>query len=475
MNNYLSNRDTVESLGVARSMLKRLGVTFVLALGLVAAQADAAITFVQRNFATPQSAQTSVAVTYTSAQAAGNLNVVVVGWNDSTATVTSVTDTKGNVYTRAVGPTVVSGLLSQSIYYAKNVVAAASNANVVTVRFNVAAQFADIRVLEYSGLDPVNPVDVVAAATGTGTTSSTPAATTTNANDLIFGANTVTSLTTGSGTGFTTRVITTPDGDIAEDRIVTAVGSYSASAPMASGTWIMQMVAFKAAGGAPDMTPPTPPTNLTATAVSSSQINLSWTASTDNVAVTGYLRRALPGRRVHDLRPDRDAGRDDVQRHRPDGEHQLQLSRAGHRRRPEPQRLLQHRERHDARGRRHDAAVGADQSHRHGGLVLADQPELDRVHRQRRGDRLPGRALPGRGVHDLRADRDADRARRYNDTGRTANTSYSYRVRATDAVAEPQRLLQHRERHDARGRRHDAADGADQSHAPRRSRPRRST
>jgi hypothetical protein len=38
----------------------------------------------------------------------------------------------------------------------------------------------------------------------------------------------------------------------------------------------------------PDSTPPSTPTNLTATAISSSQINLSWTASTDNVAVTGY-------------------------------------------------------------------------------------------------------------------------------------------------------------------------------------------
>src|ERR1700719_2620511 len=38
----------------------------------------------------------------------------------------------------------------------------------------------------------------------------------------------------------------------------------------------------------PDTTPPTAPTNLAATAASSSQINLSWTASTDNVGVTGY-------------------------------------------------------------------------------------------------------------------------------------------------------------------------------------------
>lgn len=37
-----------------------------------------------------------------------------------------------------------------------------------------------------------------------------------------------------------------------------------------------------------DVTAPSIPTNLVATAVSSSQINLTWTASTDNIAVTGY-------------------------------------------------------------------------------------------------------------------------------------------------------------------------------------------
>jgi hypothetical protein len=39
---------------------------------------------------------------------------------------------------------------------------------------------------------------------------------------------------------------------------------------------------------APDTTPPSSPTNLTTTVVSSTQINLTWTAATDNVAVAGY-------------------------------------------------------------------------------------------------------------------------------------------------------------------------------------------
>ena len=39
---------------------------------------------------------------------------------------------------------------------------------------------------------------------------------------------------------------------------------------------------------ATDTTPPTAPTNLAASAVSATQVNLTWTAATDNVAVTGY-------------------------------------------------------------------------------------------------------------------------------------------------------------------------------------------
>src|SRR6185437_2417550 len=44
-----------------------------------------------------------------------------------------------------------------------------------------------------------------------------------------------------------------------------------------------------------DTQPPKTPTNLTATAVSGSQINISWTASSDNVGVTGYLIERCAG------------------------------------------------------------------------------------------------------------------------------------------------------------------------------------
>jgi len=106
----------------------------------------------------------------------------------------------------------------------------------------------------YSGVDPTNPVDVVAAAQGTGTVSNSGSVTTGNANDLLVGANLVQQITTSPGIGYTSRVITNPDGDILEDAIVTTAGSYSATASLSGGAWIMQMVAFRAAGsgaGAP--------------------------------------------------------------------------------------------------------------------------------------------------------------------------------------------------------------------------------
>src|SRR6266568_3236875 len=136
------------------------------------------------------------------------------------------------------------GVATQAIYYAKNIASAAAGANTVTVTFNVAARFPDIRIAEYSGIDTVNPLDVSVGAQGSTTTSSSGSVATTNPNDLLIGANLVQSTSTAAGAGYTNRGIT-PDGDILEDRVVTATGSYSATAALDTvQQWIMQMVAF---------------------------------------------------------------------------------------------------------------------------------------------------------------------------------------------------------------------------------------
>jgi hypothetical protein len=163
----------------------------------------------------------------------------VVGWNDTTSTVQSVKDSAGNTYSLAIGPTTGIGL-RQSIYYAASIV---GGNNTVTVTFNQAATYPDIRILEYRG---VSTLDVTAGASGNNATANSGAATTTVANELIFGANTVATSTARAGSGFTSRIITSPDGDIAEDKVVTTAGSNSATAPLSSGgPWVMQMVTFK--------------------------------------------------------------------------------------------------------------------------------------------------------------------------------------------------------------------------------------
>jgi hypothetical protein len=198
------------------------------------------ITFAQVKSFTPRSAS-SDSITYNTSQSPGDLNIVVVGWHDITSTIVSVQDSNRNTY-QLGAPLMSSGkgatALSQAIYYASNVV---GGTNTVTVTFNQAAYGADIRILEYKG---VHTLDAFAGAAGTGTLANSGSAATSASSELIFGANTVTTVTSGPGTGFTSRIISA-DGEIAEDEIENAQGSYSATAPLTtSGGWIMQMLTF---------------------------------------------------------------------------------------------------------------------------------------------------------------------------------------------------------------------------------------
>ena len=115
---------------------------------------------------------------------------------------------------------------------------------------------------------------------------SSGALTTTAAGDLLFAAGASTVAVTAAGTGWTTR--STVSGNRTQDRVATAPGPYTATATQNGTGWVTRMVAFRAAASSSDTTSPSVPTGLAASATSSSQINLSWAASTDNVGVTGY-------------------------------------------------------------------------------------------------------------------------------------------------------------------------------------------
>ena len=155
------------------------------------------------------------------------------------------------------------------------------------------------------------------------------------------------------------------------------------------------------ASGPPDTTAPTDPTGLTATAVSQSQVNLAWTGSTDNVAVANYRVERCQGAACSNF----------VQVATPTGTtlNDTGLSAAT---------TYRYRVRAaDAAGNfsgytaiqnatTPDTQAPTDPTGLSATAVSASQINLSwtGVDRQRRGGELPGRALPGRDLHDLRPD-----------------------------------------------------------------------
>jgi hypothetical protein len=226
---------------------------------------------------------------FKSANTAGNLIVVYLAWTNTSSV--SVTDTRGNVYTSVENPTTWGPSFSNrssQVFYAKNI---AGGSNTVRATFATAIsspEWADMYIHEYSGIDKVDPLDVSHVNTGMTAVMNSGSATTTNANDLIFGAGASSGIVNQVGAGFTSR--STAFDNRTEDKNVAAIGPYDATANQDgnSNAWVMHMVAFKVDANAPDTTPPSTPTGLTQLPTSTSQIDLKWSASTDDVGVTGY-------------------------------------------------------------------------------------------------------------------------------------------------------------------------------------------
>jgi chitodextrinase len=196
----------------------------------------------------------------------------------------AVADNRGNAYATAAPRTTWGSSWSSQIFYARNIVGGATT---VTATFATAiSSWGIIYVHEYSGIDKVNPVDVTRSAVGSSAAMSSGAVTTTNAADLLFAAAGSSNNVNQGGSGYTTR--STAYGNRTQDRNVTTVGSYTATARQNGNAWVMQVVGFRADAGSGDAAPPSVPTGLSATATSSTTIDLSWNASTDDNGVAGY-------------------------------------------------------------------------------------------------------------------------------------------------------------------------------------------
>ena len=102
-----------------------------------------------------------------------------------------------------------------------------------------------------------------------------------------------------AGAGCSTFVqVGAPSGTSVSDPGLTASTSYSyrvRAVDAAGNTSGFSTVVTVTTPAGPDTVPPSVPAGLSATAVSASQVNLSWSASTDNVGVTGYQVQRCAG------------------------------------------------------------------------------------------------------------------------------------------------------------------------------------
>jgi hypothetical protein len=156
----------------------------------------------------------------------------------------AVADSQGNVFTPVANPlTTPAGSLS-SVYYAKNI---KGGVDAVTVTLSATSRYLEVYLSEYSGINPTNPIDTQAGASGSAGAVSSGAATTTAAGDMICGYC-VADWTCTAGSGFTAR--STLGANLVEDMVAGSPGKYAATGTATSG-WTMQMVALKPNSPAP--------------------------------------------------------------------------------------------------------------------------------------------------------------------------------------------------------------------------------
>ena len=239
---------------------------------------------------------------------------------------------------------------------------------------------------------------------------------------------------TPSGTTFSNTGLAASTTYRYQVRAVDAAGNLSGYSAIATAT-------TPAAG---DTTAPSAPTALSATAITTTRIDLGWTASTDNVGVTGYRVERCQGTSCTDLRPGGHTERDHLQRHGPGGQHQLPLPGPGGRRGRQPGRLLRHRHGDDT------LATDTTRPSAPTGLrPRASQPT--------RIDLSWTASTDNVGVTGYRVERcqgtscttftqvGTPTGTTYTDTGLAAATTYRYRVRAVDAAGNLEHVL--RDRH----------------------------
>jgi subtilisin family serine protease len=207
----------------------------------------------------------------------------------------AVTDTLGNVYTVIGSTSRTSGGAYTGLYYAKN---NATAADTLTYRVTSSGNQLSIVITEFTGVNLSNPIDAAAGSTGSSSSPTSGNMTPSAAGDLVIGAGTHDNTTvTTPGAGFTMAAIATEDSSTHQPLAMeyrTLATTSPAAAPFslagASG-WAQVGALLRSSSGGqtpPDTTAPSIPSGLSLSNATPSSLNLTWTASGDNVGVTGY-------------------------------------------------------------------------------------------------------------------------------------------------------------------------------------------
>jgi hypothetical protein len=186
-----------------------------------------------------------VTLTFPSVSTSGNLIVLSIDHNDQSINVLSVTDSAGNSYQLAVGPTNWASERAYT-YYANNIKGGSQITITITLS-GTPSLYGEFYVAEYSGVATTNPLDQTSVATGTSSAFDSGSKTTTQASELIYGFVDSGSSVLTLDPSFTAREILN-DNRLA-DKTVSSTGSYNFSGTFGSSTtWVAHMATFKGSG-----------------------------------------------------------------------------------------------------------------------------------------------------------------------------------------------------------------------------------
>jgi hypothetical protein len=254
--------------------------------------------FVQSAASVALGAPSSLSLAFPANTLPGDLLLIAFEYSSS-ATPSSVSDSQGNVFTPVGNQLSTPGGALSQVYYAQNI---KGGADTVTVTLTATSSYLKGYLGEYAGINPTNPIDVLAGASGSAGAVSSGNATTTVAGDIIYGFCVGDGACT-AGSGFTAR--STLGSNLMEDERAGGAGSYAATGSATSG-WTMQMLALKSASGSTTGTTPvaslSPPTLTFANqAAGSSSAAQSITLNNNGSAALSITSIAITGTNPSDF------------------------------------------------------------------------------------------------------------------------------------------------------------------------------